>query len=47
MSPLATRKSLPSPVSSRKLTDGEDWHDFTPGSLMVFERGDVVYGADV
>ena len=31
-------------VASRKLTDGEDWHDFTPGSLMVFERGDVVYG---
>lgn len=32
-------------VASRQLTDGEDWHDFTPGSLMVFERGDVVYGA--
>jgi len=32
-------------VASRKLTDGEEWHDFTPGSLMVFEHGDVVYGA--
>ena len=32
-------------IASRKLTDGEDWHEFTPGSLMVFERGDVVFGA--
>jgi glutamine amidotransferase len=32
-------------IASRKLTDGEDWHAFRPGSLMVFERGDVVYGA--
>jgi predicted glutamine amidotransferase len=31
-------------VASRKLTDGEDWHEFSQGSLMVFERGDVVYG---
>lgn len=32
-------------VASRRLTDGEDWQDFAPGSLMVFERGDVVYGS--
>ena len=32
-------------VASRQLTDGEDWQDFTPGSLMVFERGDVAYRA--
>ena len=32
-------------VASRKLTDGEDWHDFMPGSLTVFEHGDVVYGS--
>jgi predicted glutamine amidotransferase len=32
-------------IASRKLTDGEDWPAFRPGSLMVFERGDVVYGA--
>ena len=32
-------------IASRKLTDGEDWHEFHPGSLMVFERGDVVYGS--
>jgi len=32
-------------IASRKLTDGEDWHAFRPGSLMVFDRGDVVYGA--
>jgi predicted glutamine amidotransferase len=31
-------------IASRKLTDGEDWHDFRPGSLMVFERGEAVYG---
>ncbi|NCY01350.1 MAG: hypothetical protein EBX36_00145 [Planctomycetia bacterium] len=33
-------------IASRQLTDGEDWQEFRPGSLMVFERGDVVYGAD-
>lgn len=32
-------------VASRRLTDGEKWTEFRPGSLMVFERGDVVYGA--
>jgi predicted glutamine amidotransferase len=32
-------------IASRKLTDGEDWQDFRRGSLMVFERGDVTYGA--
>jgi glutamine amidotransferase len=32
-------------IASHKLTEGDDWHDFTPGSLMVVERGDVVYGA--
>jgi predicted glutamine amidotransferase len=32
-------------IATRKLTDGEDWQDFRPGSLMVFESGDVVYGA--
>lgn len=32
-------------VASRKLTDGEDWHGFTPGSLMVLAGGDIVYGA--
>jgi predicted glutamine amidotransferase len=32
-------------IATRKLTDGEDWRNFRPGSLMVFERGDVVYGA--
>jgi predicted glutamine amidotransferase len=32
-------------VASRQLTDGEDWQDFTPGSLMVFERGNVAYGS--
>jgi len=32
-------------IASRRLTDGEDWRNFQPGSLMVFERGDVVYGA--
>jgi len=31
-------------IASRKLTDGEDWRNFRPGSLMVFEHGDVVYG---
>ena len=31
-------------IATRKLTDGEDWRNFRPGSLMVFERGDVVYG---
>ena len=31
-------------IASRKLTDGEDWHDFRHGSLMVFERGEAVYG---
>jgi len=31
-------------IASRKLTDGEDWHEFSPGSLMVFEQGNVVYG---
>ena len=31
-------------IASRPLTDGEDWTNFRPGSLMVFERGDVVYG---
>ena len=31
-------------IASQKLADGEDWQDFTPGSLMVFERGDVAYG---
>jgi predicted glutamine amidotransferase len=31
-------------IASRKLTDGEDWHEFRLGSLMVFERGDVLYG---
>ena len=30
-------------IASRQLTDGEDWHEFSHGSLMVFERGDVVY----
>jgi predicted glutamine amidotransferase len=34
-------------IASRKLTDGEDWQTFRPGSLMVFERGEVVYGAGV
>jgi predicted glutamine amidotransferase len=33
-------------IASRKLTDGEDWLNFKPGSLMVFECGEVVYGAD-
>ena len=32
-------------IASRQLTDGEDWQDFERGSLMVFERGDVTYGA--
>jgi predicted glutamine amidotransferase len=32
-------------VASRKLTRGEEWTDFRPGSLMVFERGEVVHGA--
>ena len=32
-------------IASRKLTDGEDWRNFRRGSLMVFERGDIVYGA--
>jgi glutamine amidotransferase len=31
-------------VASRKLTDGEDWHDFRHGSLMVFEKGEAVHG---
>jgi glutamine amidotransferase len=31
-------------IASRKLTDGEKWHDFRPGSLMVFDRGEAVYG---
>jgi len=32
-------------IASRKLTDGEDWTEFRPGSLMVFERGELAYGA--
>ena len=32
-------------IASRKLTDGEEWHHFTPGSLMVLASGDIVYGA--
>jgi len=31
-------------IASRKLTDGEDWTEFRPGSLMVFERGELAYG---
>ena len=31
-------------IATRKLTDGEDWRNFRPGSLMVFEKGNVVYG---
>ena len=30
-------------IASQKLTDGEDWQAFRAGSLMVFERGKVVY----
>jgi glutamine amidotransferase len=32
-------------IASHPLTDGENWYDFTPGSLTVFERGEIVYGA--
>jgi glutamine amidotransferase len=32
-------------IASRKLTDREDWTEFRPGSLMVFERGELAYGA--
>ena len=31
-------------IATRKLTDGEDWHEFRPGTLLVFDRGDMVYG---
>ena len=31
-------------VASRPLTEGEDWHACRRGTLLVFERGDVVYG---
>jgi glutamine amidotransferase len=32
-------------IATRELTDGEEWQDFRPGSLMVFETGDVAYGS--
>jgi predicted glutamine amidotransferase len=32
-------------IASHALTEGEEWHDFTPGSLSVFERGEIVFGA--
>jgi len=31
-------------IASRRLTDGEDWHDCRPGGLMVFRAGVLVYG---
>ena len=31
-------------IASRKLTDGEPWEEFRPGSLMVFHGGDLAYG---
>ncbi|MFM8890044.1 MAG: class II glutamine amidotransferase [Planctomycetia bacterium] len=31
-------------IASRRLTDGEDWTEFRPGSLMVFEQGRRIYG---
>jgi predicted glutamine amidotransferase len=34
-------------IATRKLTDGEDWQDFRPGTLEVFQRGDIVYGTHV
>lgn len=33
-------------VASRQLTDGESWIGCPPGSLLVFQHGAVVYGAD-
>ena len=31
-------------IASRKLTDGEEWHEFRPGSLMVFASTGPVRG---
>lgn len=32
-------------IASHPLTDGETWHDFTPGSLTVLDRGEIAFGA--
>ena len=31
-------------IASRKLTEGEAWQSFRPGSLMVFQGGELAYG---
>lgn len=31
-------------IASKRLTDGEPWHEFRHGSLMVFRHGQLVYG---
>jgi glutamine amidotransferase len=31
-------------IASKKLTDGEPWHEFRRGSLMVFRDGQIVHG---
>lgn len=31
-------------IATRPLTEGETWRSFTPGRLVVFERGEAVFG---
>lgn len=31
-------------IATRPLTDGETWRSFAPGRLVVFERGEAVFG---
>lgn len=30
-------------IASRRLTEGEEWREFQPGSLMVFQGGELVH----